>query len=187
LDFITVRVYDILIVVDGIVGDAREKSARSIPVYGETLDKEQRAMSKVKEKRRFTRSRVAVRVEVRLDCGVLIEGRARDVSLNGLCFETERSLPLGSHVRVRMALDGGMGEAHIECAGIVSRLDSQGVAIELDQVAAESLEHLRQLIRYNAPDAAQAEQEFEEHLGIRTLDNDSDTSLEGAVGGADKK
>ncbi len=144
-------------------------------------------MSKVKEKRRFTRSRVAVRVEVRLDCGVLIEGRARDVSLNGLCFETERSLPLGSHVRVRMALDGGMGEAHIECAGIVSRLDSQGVAIELDQVAAESLEHLRQLIRYNAPDAAQAEQEFEEHLGIRTLDNDSDTSLEGAVGGADKK
>lgn len=126
-------------------------------------------MSKVVEKRRFTRAKVAVRVEVRLDCGVLIEGRACDVSLNGLFLETERSLPLRSRVRVKMVVGGGLGEAHIECAGIVSRLDWRGVAIELDQVAAESIEHLRELVRYDASDAVPAELELENPKGAKTM------------------
>lgn len=109
-------------------------------------------MSKHVEKRKFTRRQVAMRVEVRLDCGVLIEGKARNVSLNGLFLETERSLPLGSRVRVKMVVSDPLGETHVDCTGVVSRLDGHGVAIELVRFAEEHIEHLEHIIYHRAPE-----------------------------------
>lgn len=135
-------------------------------------------MSKDKQSRKFSRCEIALRVEVRLDKGVLLEGCARNISMNGLFFETERSLPLGSHVRVLLARDDGMRELRIECTGVVSRLDARGVAMEFQQVTSESLQHLHQLIRYNTEDALQVEREFEEYKMLKQSAEDSSQALD---------
>jgi len=123
-------------------------------------------MAKSTEAREFSRSPVRIRAEIRLTSGVLVEGQARNVSLNGLLFATERALPIGHDVKVSLILDTGSQEHRIETAGHVARVEAQGVAIAFNHVKAESLEHLRQLVLFNADDADKVEQEFTEHVGL---------------------
>ncbi len=123
------------------------------------------------ESREFSRSSVRTRVEIRLATGVLVEGEARDVSLNGLLFETERALPIGHEAKISLILSGGSKEHRIETTGRVARIEARGVAFTFDRVDAESLEHLRQLVLFNADDVEQVEQEFSEHVGLRRKGN----------------
>lgn len=120
------------------------------------------------EHREFSRSNVSVRSQVRLPCGVLLEGRVCDVSMNGVCFVTERSLPVGSAVRVSLALGDPEGqEFRIDAEGAVARIIEKGVAIQFTSIDAESVEHLRNLVLFNAADSDQVVREFEDHVGIR--------------------
>jgi len=119
------------------------------------------------EAREFSRSPVQTRVEVRLKSGVLVEGCARDVSMNGVWFCTERSLPVGNQVRVSVVLGGGASEQRIETVGSVVRVDEGGVAIGFTKIDAESVDHLRNLVLYNADDAEKVDQEFRSHVGLK--------------------
>jgi hypothetical protein len=117
--------------------------------------------------REFSRCLVTAKVEVRLDSGVLVEGRSRDVSLNGLWFASERSLPVGNTVKVMLVLNAGGTEHRIEVHGHVVRVDEGGVAVEFTEIDSDSVDHLRRLVMYNAESAEQVETEFNSHLGIR--------------------
>jgi hypothetical protein len=120
--------------------------------------------------REFSRSRVCVKSEVRLNSGILLEGEVRDVSMNGIWFATERLLPIGNKVRVHLLLKGG-GENRIETEGEVVRVDDGGIAINFTTIDAGSIEHLRNLVLYNADDIDQADREFQEHVGLKKTDN----------------
>ena len=103
---------------------------------------------KVVEHRTCPRSRVDIHVEVRLKCGVIVDGAAVELSLNGLLLETERMLPLDCPVKVTLVHEGESVEHRIEFQGAVSRLDPRGVAIVFDEMCADSsarLHHLLQL------------------------------------------
>lgn len=104
------------------------------------------------ERRKQVRKPVPMRVEVRLESGVLVEGNTVNVSLNGLLFETERSLPLGTRVRVYLTPESPSHE-HIMCKGEVSRLDDWGVAIAFDQIQPGQVETLYHYIRYTVSGA----------------------------------
>lgn len=121
-------------------------------------------MSKNIEQRKYSRSPVSLLVQVRLESGVLVEGKASNVSLNGLFLETERSLPLGSPVRIHMTVGNVEEKADIVCPGVVSRLDERGVAIEIGKIDEESLHRLCGLVRATAKDNAALEQELEQRL-----------------------
>jgi len=69
-------------------------------------------------------------------------------------------------VRVSLILDTGTCEHRIETAGHVARVEDQGVAIAFRHVNAECLEHLRQLVLYNAENAERVEEEFASHVGL---------------------
>lgn len=100
------------------------------------------------EQRTCPRSRVVIRVEVRLKCGVIVDGAAVDISQGGLLFETERMIPLDCPVKVTLVHEGGSPEHHFECQGTVSRLDPRGVAIVFEEMNAENaarLDHLLEL------------------------------------------
>lgn len=86
-------------------------------------------------------------VEVRLNCGVIVDGVTLDLSEGGLLLETERTLPLDCTVKVRLLHDGDSREHHIECQGTVCRIDSRGVAIEFGEMSAASRVRLRNLLR----------------------------------------
>ena len=124
-------------------------------------------MTAHQEGREFSRSPVTARAQVRLESGVLVEGRAHDVSLNGVLFYSDQLLPVGNAVHVTLVLNGGNGEYRIETEGHVVRVLEAGVAIEFTEVDADSIEHLRKLVLLNAIDADKVDEEFESHVGLK--------------------
>lgn len=117
--------------------------------------------------REFTRVRTRIPVDVEAG-GKKISGEIRDVSLNGLWLPTATTVSERSPCRVTMHLDGGIT---VRADGVVVRSVADGMAVHfLELLELESYEHLRNLILYNAVDPAQAEQEFDSHLGLRRVD-----------------
>lgn len=124
-------------------------------------------MTAKSEERAFTRSPIGLQMQVRLACGVLLEGHAMDISMNGVLFATERSLPVGSKVKVSLVLDSNEQHHRIDTEGSVTRVTDQGVAIEFDTIEHDSVEHLRNLVRYNSPDAERTDEELGSAVGLK--------------------
>jgi hypothetical protein len=127
--------------------------------------RERSSMSKKIEQRKYSRSPVSLSVQVRLESGVLVEGKTSNISLNGLFLETERSLPLGSPVKIHMTLGNAEEKTDVICPGLVSRLDERGVAIEIGKIDDQSLHRLCGLVRATAVDNVLLEKELEQRLG----------------------
>ena len=73
-----------------------------------------------------------------------------NISLKGLLAVPEAAVLTGAQGRVRIELSA---EAVIDIACRVIRSDSNGVAIDFATMDEQSFLHLRNLVRYNAPDA----------------------------------
>ncbi len=68
--------------------------------------------------------------------------------------------------RSDLHLDGTEIEVH--ATGTVVRSAPDGCALQFNEIIGiDCLEHLRNLILFNAADTAQVEREFHEHLGLR--------------------
>ncbi len=118
------------------------------------------------ESREFRRSQVQVQTEVRLDNGIVLDGEGVDISLRGMRFLTEHALPVGKRVHVHVILEGGSESPHLALEARIARVESGGVALEFTTVDADSIEHLRRLVLYNASNADQVQEEIASHLGI---------------------
>ena len=126
-------------------------------------------MNPVIDSREFSRSRVEAHVEVSLESGVMVDGSAADISLRGMRFSTERGLPVGKSVHVRIHLHGATPYPCLDLDARIARVEAGGVALEFTGVDVDSIEHLRRLILYNATDADQVQAEMSAHLGIGRL------------------
>ncbi|MFA7692651.1 MAG: PilZ domain-containing protein [Candidatus Hydrogenedentes bacterium] len=100
------------------------------------------------ERRKELRHGIPMRVEVRLDSGVLLEGNTENISSTGLFFETERFLPLGLRVRVYL-IPLCLGHQAVMCRGEVSRFDDLGFAIAFDASQTKRIETLLKQIEYS--------------------------------------
>lgn len=80
-----------------------------------------------------------------------------NISLKGLLAEPQPLAQAGATGLVRVELSP---EAVIEIESRVIRSDDAGVAIDFTGMEPESFLHLRNLVRYNAPDADQIDAEL---------------------------
>lgn len=80
-----------------------------------------------------------------------------NISMKGLLAESEQQMRTGAKGIVRITL---ASDAHIEIECRVIRSDATGVAIDFLPMDEESFFHLRNLVRYNAPDADQIDSEL---------------------------
>jgi hypothetical protein len=119
--------------------------------------------------REFTRVKVAIHVELRMEENVVIQGQLDNVSFNGLSLRCEAVLPENAPCRVFLHLDGGQGGPIIEAQGLVTRTESHRLGIQFTElIGAESAQHLRNLVLYNsAAQANRVEEEFESHVGLQ--------------------
>lgn len=121
-------------------------------------------------RREFTRAAVDMTVTLEEEGRPLVVSQLENVSLRGAFVATREPPPIGTRVTVRIDL-GGVDEdgtpLEVRAAGRVVRVDANGCGLEFVELhGLGSLEHLRNLVLYNAPEPAQAEAEFRTHLGL---------------------
>jgi hypothetical protein len=123
-------------------------------------------MSRFPNDREFSRSPAHVHGVVTFDGHAPLEGRTRDVSLGGFYLYTFEAPPLGTTCRVSLTLEGS-DLPPLTLRGTVVRKDIGGLAVRFDEIDADSLEPLRNLVLYNAADPEVASREMREHVGLR--------------------
>ncbi len=122
-------------------------------------------MGEKNNKREFTRVAVQVPVEVQSDGRSLLGVITGNVSMKGLLLRTEETLAEGTLCTLRIPLVAGIAEIRAEAR--VVRVYPGALAFQYTRIiGAESFDHLRQLVIYNAPDTEQVEGEFQSHTGI---------------------
>lgn len=133
-------------------------------------DREVRLHS-VMNQREFTRVRTLIPLDCRFADGRTQSGTTRDISLNGCYIGDGEPPPADTPCTAVLYLDGRDGAIQVRANALVVRSRSLGFALNFHElVELESYEHLRNLIRYNAEDPDQADQEFDSHLGLRRVD-----------------
>ena len=119
-------------------------------------------------RREFTRVRIQLDAEISADDKASINGVAKDLSLNGVYIPCTGTLPIDTECSIGLFLDGR--DIRLEVTGKVTRQDEDGMAIEFTGVPLDDLEHLRNLIRFNAEDPNAVEEEFDSHIGLKPRD-----------------
>jgi hypothetical protein len=121
-------------------------------------------------RREFTRVRIQLDAEISADDKASINGVAEDLSLNGVYIPSSGKLPIGTECTIALFLDGR--DVRLEVMGKVTRQNDGGMAIEFTGVPLDDLEHLRNLIRFNADDPNAVEEEFDSHIGLKPRDEE---------------
>jgi PilZ domain len=118
------------------------------------------------QRREFSRVAVNLRTEVTAQGTTHRDGTMENLSLKGGFFRTALAPAEGEACDIRLHLDGTDVEVH--ALGTVVRRGPAGCAIQFTEIVGiDSLEHLRNIILFNALDPTQVEREFQEHLGLR--------------------
>ena len=118
------------------------------------------------QRREFSRVAVNLRTEVTVQGTTHRDGTMENLSLKGGFFRTALAPAEGESCAIRLHLDGT--DVEVQARGQVVRSGPAGCSIQFTEiVGVESLEHLRNIILFNAPDPAQVEREFQAHLGLR--------------------
>jgi hypothetical protein len=116
--------------------------------------------------REFTRVPIHIQAIIQGDGQTIAGSGTENVSLKGLLVGCGETLPEGSNCRITLLLAGG--QVRIEADATVVRAYENGLACQFTRIlGAESYEHLRKLVLYNAPDPEQIEDEFSHHVGLK--------------------
>ena len=97
-----------------------------------------------------------------------------DISMSGLHLtglnvaDAQKPLP-GTSVRATIHLQAAGHRAIIEADGRIIRSGPGELAVEFIEIELEGYQHLRQLVLNNSRDPDLAEQQFEEHRGIKRI------------------
>lgn len=113
-------------------------------------------MSDLKNEERRRDVRVDFETEVILRVGgieVKADGSSRDLSLKGMFVKTADPLMTGTRCQVDVKLKGLGEEVALEMNGHVVRQEEGGIGILFDSVDLDSYVHLKNIVRFNAPDA----------------------------------
>lgn len=119
------------------------------------------------ENRRFSRISFKVHAELALAGASHAVQEISSLSVGGcllpLALETEQGTPC----RLTIRLEGTAEEVAVAAEGKVIRSGPDGVAVQFTRIDPDSLFHLQNIIRYNAPDADLIEFELSRHPGLK--------------------
>ncbi len=115
-------------------------------------------------------SRVKARIHVKLTAadGSGFEGTARDLSASGVFIECDARPPLHRPYDIHIGLGDIEDGPAVNGAAEPVRVEQDGVAVRFIELeGAESFEHLRNLVSYNAENTSQTQAEFKAHVGLK--------------------
>lgn len=101
-------------------------------------------------KRRFSRVTTVFDVTLKTPEGLVIVGTLRDIAIQGAFITCEPELELGAPVDVTILLHGGIDDIPVNARATVVRREEEGLGVHFTEIDIESVEHLRNIIAYNA-------------------------------------
>jgi len=99
-----------------------------------------------KNKRRSPRTSLRTAVKVWLDCGVVLEGCATDISLTGVSFTCSNYLPVGNPVRIEICTGDPSPALNFKLGGSIARIHEGGLAVAFAKLQPDQLIALDMLI-----------------------------------------
>lgn len=106
------------------------------------------------ERRQQIRVDFDTQVTVRTDeMTVTYDGSSRDLSLRSVFIKTDDMLEMNTPCKVEIKLTGLDNELLLFMEGHVVRIGKDGYAIYFDSVDLDSYTHLKNIVKYNAPDS----------------------------------
>lgn len=112
------------------------------------------------EDRKFTRIPFETEVKVCWEDTVITSTRVRDISLGGIFVLTEGPLPIGLQCIVAIELRGPATLLKIQVEGEVVRAEEDGAGLIFTKMDADSLVHLRHLMKILSEDPETIDQEY---------------------------
>jgi hypothetical protein len=120
------------------------------------------------EKREFIRVPMNFRMLVRKDDNEHLSGNSQDISLRGAYLNCPGNYELGDECEMTIELGEGENQVSIEMIARVVRVDDQGIGVEFVGIKGiAALDHLRNLVLYNAEDKDAITEEINDHVGIK--------------------
>lgn len=119
------------------------------------------------ENRRFSRIPFKVNVELNVKDTHYASREISNLSVGGCLLPIKDNLPAGEPCTINIMLEGSSDDMRVGIDGEIVRSVPEGVAIKFTRIEPESLFHLQNIIRYNAPDADTVENEISKHPGIK--------------------
>jgi len=118
------------------------------------------------EKRRFTRVTFNFEAELMAN-GLMWKTEAIiNISVGGCLLMTEAELEPGTVCDIRLLLGGVSSELSVRVQGESIRSAPGKLAIKFTRIDPDSLFHLQNIVRHNAPDIEMVENEIIDHPGL---------------------
>ncbi len=114
------------------------------------------------DKRRFTRTPFKVRAEIKTSDALYRAAEISNLSVGGCLLPITADLEPGTVCQMKIILEG-TDDVRIRVEGKVVRSPPETVALQFNRIDLDSLFHLRNIIRYNAPDADAVDMEITKH------------------------
>ncbi len=119
----------------------------------------------MEEKRRFRRIFFNVRAKLMVDGAGYQVDRIADLSVGGCRLEIDKPFPPGSACTFTIMLQ--RMAPGVEVLGEVVRVGEGEISIKFTSIEPENLQHLQNIIRYNADDPDAVELEISNHPGLK--------------------
>ncbi len=101
-------------------------------------------------KRRFSRVTAIFDVNLTRADGIFLAGTLRDIAVQGAFIICEPAMELGTPVVVTIVLHGGIDDIPVRAQAEVVRREEGGLGVHFTEVDVDSVEHLRNIITFNA-------------------------------------
>lgn len=118
------------------------------------------------EKRRFSRVVFKMKAELAVPGKLYTIEEIADLSVGGCQLEVGEELATGTECSLLIILNPADRRMNVEVSGRVIRSEGGVSGIKFTSIGPEALVHLRNIIRYNAPDPDRIEEEIDQHPGI---------------------
>ena len=90
-----------------------------------------------------------------------------NLSVGGCSLNIETNVAEASECRLWIPLDSTNPGLGIDVCGVVLRSTGNNLGIRFDTIGPDSLFHLHNLVRYNAPDPDRIDEEITQHPGLK--------------------
>lgn len=118
------------------------------------------------EKRRFTRVQFNMAADLTVNSNVISFSNIENLSVGGCLLVTSVRLEVGTTCRFWLPLEQANPDLGVEVYGEIARCDGESVSVRFTKITPESLFHLQNIIRFNAPDPDGIDNEISEHPGL---------------------